>query len=70
MPGPQDLAARVAALEAAVTRLQTGATGPLGDLRSEAPEGGGVRFEGSVDLPGRTRVDWQMGHPAQGLLTA
>lgn len=69
MPETTDLAERVAALEAAVARLQ-GAGGPLEALRAEAPAGGGVRFEGSVDLPGPARVDWSMGHPARGLLAA
>lgn len=69
MPETPDLADRVAALEAAVARLQ-GAASPLSGLRAEAPAGGGVRFEGSVDLPGPARVDWSMGHPAQGLLAA
>lgn len=69
MPETPDLAERVAALEAAVAKLQ-GAGSPLDALRAEAPAGGGVRFEGSVDLPGPARVDWTMGHPARGLLAA
>lgn len=69
MPDPPDLADRVAALEATVARMQ-GIANPLESLRREAPAGGGVRFEGSVDLPGPARVDWSMGHPARGLLAA
>lgn len=64
-----ELAARVAALEDAVRLLQTaGSRLPLERLHNEAPEGGAVQFAGSVDLPGPSRVDWQMGHPAHGLL--
>ncbi|WP_372425772.1 ArsR/SmtB family transcription factor [Salinarimonas chemoclinalis] len=70
MPDDEGLAARVAALEAAFTRLRGGSDGPLAALREESPEGGAVRFEGSVDLPGSSRVDWRMSHPARGLLAA
>ena len=73
MPETPDLVDRVTALEAAVASLQRNtstAAGSLAALRAGAPAGGGVRFEGSVDLPGPSRVDWKMGHPAHGLLSA
>ena len=71
------LAERLAALEARIDVLEAAhasARGPSADaamldsLRSEAPEGGGVAFAGSVELPGGRRIEWQMGHPAAGLL--
>lgn len=40
----------------------------LDRIRAEAPEGGGVGFAGSLALPSGRRVEWQMGHPATGLL--
>lgn len=69
-----DLVERLAALEARVGRLEaprpvTGET-VLDRLRTEAPEGSGVAFAGSLALPGGRRVEWQMGHPASGLLDA
>ena len=69
MPDSPNLTDRVAALEAAVARLQSMAN-PLETLRADAPAGGGIRFGGSVDLPGPACVDWSMGHPARGLLAA
>ncbi|MDD7970860.1 ArsR/SmtB family transcription factor [Roseinatronobacter alkalisoli] len=69
MDDKPDLAARVAALEEAVGLLQkAGSRLPLERLRNEAPAGGSVQFGGTVDMPGPSRVDWQMGHPAHGLL--
>jgi len=74
-----DLAERLAALEARVQRLEgarSGAIRPgpdatvLDRLRAESPEGGGVAFAGSLELPGGRRVEWQMGHPAAGVLGA
>lgn len=76
---PSNLADRVAALEARVERLEVPdapAGRPAADatvldrLRAEAPEGGGVAFAGSLALPGERRVEWQMGHPATGLLVS
>jgi len=64
-----DLAARVAALEEAVGLLQNAESRlPPERLRDETSEGGSVQFAGNVDMPGPSRVDWQMGHPAHGLL--
>ena len=74
-----DLTERLAALEARVERLE--APSPearpaapdatvLDRLRAEAPDGGGVAFAGSLDLPGGRRIEWQMGHPAGGMLGA
>lgn len=77
MKNPSTLADRLAALEARVAKLEApdasaqrlGADANVLDrLRAEAPEGGGVAFAGSLALPGGRRVEWQMGHPAAGLL--
>lgn len=73
-----ELAQRLDAIEARLIRLETpaGAMGrsdgaaALDRLRAEAPEGGGVAFAGSLALSGGRRVEWQMGHPATGLLGA
>ncbi|ROU04096.1 ArsR/SmtB family transcription factor [Histidinibacterium lentulum] len=79
MDDPSGLADRIAALEARVAKLETpDALSPrlaadatvLDWLRTEAPEGGGVAFAGTLALPGGRRVEWQMGHPASGLLEA
>jgi DNA-binding transcriptional ArsR family regulator len=73
----QDLAHRLQALEARVDTLEASSSAPrpggppvLDLLRAEAPEGGGVAFAGSLALPGHRRVEWQMGHPAAGLMDA
>lgn len=79
MDDPSDLAERLSALEARVEQLEvprSDATRPgvkatvLDRLRAEAPDGGGVAFAGSLELPGDRRVEWQMGHPATGLLAS
>ena len=79
MEDPSTLADRLAALEARVAKLETpdaSALRPAADatvldrLRAEAPEGGGVAFAGSLALRGGRQVEWQMGHPAAGLLDA
>ena len=79
MDDQSELADRLAALEARVARLEvprsdttrsTADATVLDRLRAEAPEGGGVAFAGSLALPGGRRVEWQMGHPATGLLTS
>lgn len=79
MEDPSTLADWLAALEARVAQLETpdaSAPRPAADatvldrLRAEAPEGGGVAFAGSLARPGGRRVEWQMGHPAAGLLDA
>ncbi|KAA5803576.1 helix-turn-helix transcriptional regulator [Alkalicaulis satelles] len=71
MPSLTDLAVRVEALEVVIEKLQGSQNGDsLQILRSEAPEGGAVRFEGSIDLPDNSRIDWVMSHPASGLLAA
>lgn len=79
MSDPSTLADRLGALEARVAKLEAPdapAQPPAADatildrLRSEAPESAGVAFAGSLALPGGRRVEWQMGHPAAGLLDA
>lgn len=79
MKDQSDLANRLAALEARVERLEAPASPAhrMGDdatvldrVRAEAPAGGGVAFAGSLALPGNRRVEWEMGHPATGLLAA
>jgi len=79
MDDQSELADRLAALEARVARLEvprsdttrsTADATVLDRLRAESPEGGGVAFAGSLELPGGRRVEWQMGHPAAGVLGA
>ncbi|POX42773.1 ArsR family transcriptional regulator [Streptomyces sp. Ru73] len=71
------MAARVAALEERVARLETGSDvarddvfWALEELRRRVTGSGQVLFTGAVDLPTGEHYEWQQGAVADGLLAA